>query len=184
MKKNMLPVLGIFVYAVVSCSNNSSTPTDPPQNKNYLVSMTGIDSIQLGMTKVELEKLVNTSLDLQHIKAGNWSDTIKVKYKGMDLTLCIEGDNEKDATLRGIETTNPSCRTSAGLGVGTEKIKVIDTYPINTKYIAPEYEEYPVRSITRSAVAVMDTLDTRALVFHIIKRKVISVEVRSYYEFY
>jgi len=67
--------------------------------------------------------------------------------------------------------------------VGTAKEKVIDAFEDHTKYIAPVYETYPARSKTKSLIAVMDTIESRALLFHIINRKVSAVEVSSYYEF-
>jgi hypothetical protein len=41
-----------------------------------------------------------------------------------------------------------------------------------------------LHSKTHSIVAVMDTFETRAMVFHIVNRKVTAVEICRHYEFY
>lgn len=187
MKKILFPAFGLFACILLSCGNKTNN-TANPQNKDYPVSWAGIDSLKLDMTKAELEKLLNTTLTFKHIKVdGGAADTLPVQYKNMDFVIYLEeSDSESVATLKGIRTENASCKTATGLGVGSDKINVIDSYPENKQYVALEYEEYPVRSTTKSVVAVMDTASTslRAIQFHIINKKVVGVEVNSYYEFY
>ncbi|HEV7781467.1 MAG TPA: hypothetical protein VGO58_09380 [Chitinophagaceae bacterium] len=185
MKKNMPLVLGLLVCIVLSCNNKKSNEKDdPPQNKDYLIRMDGIDSLKLEMTRAELEKVLNTKITLPNLATTRASDTISVKYRGIDMTLIMDGSDDSTATLRSIQTTHPSCKTASGIGTGADKIKAIEAYPDNRRFVGPEYEEYPVRSATKSVVAVMDTLNTRAIIFHIIDKKVVSVEVNSYYEYY
>lgn len=178
-------LIGLITCIVVSCGNKTAkTGTDDPQNNNYLVSMNGVDSLKLGMSKTDLEKLVNTPIKLPNLAGGGAPDTVNVKYKGMDMIIYFDGGDDSTATIRGIQTSNPACKTDKAMGVGSDKLAVIDAYEDFTKYVAPEYETYPVRSTTRSAIAVADTFNTNAIVFHILSKKVASVEVVSYYEFY
>jgi hypothetical protein len=148
--------------------------------------MSGLDSLKLGMAKAELEAMLDTTFRLQHIQVdGGPYDTFSTRYKGVELMIYLyESDDKTIATLYGMQSSDPSCKTMEGLGVGTEKAKVIDVYANYKKYIAPEYEAYPVRSKTKSVIAVMDTVQSRALIFHIVNRKVSSIELSSYYEFY
>ena len=183
MKKKTLLFLGLFTCILFSCGTKKEKD-NPTQNNDYLVSMTGIDSLKLEMTKAELEKLLHTRLALPGCAADSGGDTITVKYKNMDMTLFMYGSDDTTATLRSIQTTNPSCKTAAGIGVGADKMNVIESYADYTKYVAPEYEAYPVRSTTKSAIAVRDTLNPGAMVFHLIDKKVVSVEVIYYFEFY
>ena len=184
MKKMLFPFLGLLVLFFQRCGVKSDKAVDP--KKNYSISMTGFDSLQLGMTKAELEAILDTTFSLKHIKVdGGAYDTFNSRYKGTDITIYLsEGDDSSLATLFGIQTTDSSFKTPTGIGVGSEKEKVIEAYTNHTKYIAPEYEAYPVRSKTKSVVAVMDTVESRGLIFHIVNRKVSSVELCSYYEFY
>ena len=182
--KKLFPTIGLFTIVLLNCSNQL-TEGGKFQNNNYTITMHGIDSLQLHMTLAEVEILLQSKITLQYIGKGGYGDTIPVKYKGIDMLLYLEdAGGNSEATLRGIETSSPNCKTETGVGTGSDKMSVINAYPEYTKYIAPEYEVYPVRSSTKFAVAVMDTIDTRALVFHLRDKKVTSVEVRSYYEFY
>jgi hypothetical protein len=181
--KRMLFLIWGLLMLFQSCTSKSNKAE--PQNKSYAIGMSGFDSLKLGMSKAELEAMLGTSFKLQHIKVdGGASDTINTKYKGTDIVIYLnEGDDSTIATVFGIRSNDPSFKTAEGIGVGTEKAKVIDTYENNTKYIAPEMEEYPVRSKTKSMIAVVDTVETRAMLFHIIDKKVSAVEITSYYEF-
>ena len=184
MKKLRWPAAGLLVGIILSCGNSNSKTADL-QNRTYLISMNGIDSLRLGMGKAELEKLLGTTFTLRHIPEGGATDTFPARYKNNDFVIILqEGDDSTIATLHGVSTTSAACKTANGLGVGSEKIKVIEGYPINKKFVGPVYDEYPVISQTRSVVAVTDTFQTNAIQFHIINRKVVSVEVNSYYEFY
>ncbi len=184
MKKLIIPVLGLFTLILLSCKDKQGN-TVTTQKTEYLVSMNGIDSLQLGMPKAELEKMLHTTLTFQHINIDGGGDTLNVKYKDMNFVIYLEeGDSQSVATLIGMRTEDTSCKTSSGLGVGADKIKVIDDYPANRKYVVLEYEQYPVRSTTKSVVAVMDTIGAHAIQFHIVNKKVVSVEVNKYYEFY
>ncbi|MEO7984510.1 MAG: hypothetical protein ABI688_10550 [Bacteroidota bacterium] len=185
MKKMIIPVLGIVALILFSCKDKQNDAANAP-TKNYLVDMNGIDSLKLDMSKAELEKILDTTLTFQHIHVdGGFSDTLNIKYKEMDFVIYLEEtDSQSVAKLVGLKTEDSSCKTSVGIGVGSDKIKVINGYPGNKKYVALEYEEYPVRSKTKSVVAVMDTAGYRAIQFHILNRKVVCVEVTHYYEFY
>jgi hypothetical protein len=100
------------------------------------------------------------------------------------MLIYVDGDDKASATLRGVETSSAACKTAAGIGMGSDKMSVINAYTEYVKYVAPEYDPYPVRSSTKSAVAVMDSMQSRAMLFHIAGKKVVSVEVQSYFEFY
>lgn len=170
-----------------SCKNEN-TKTKEDQNKTYLITLEGIDSLKLGMSKAQVEKILGTTLTFKHIGKDYSPDTINVKYKGMDMILYMESAYDTVnvfASLLEIQTTSPLCKTEKGISVGSDKQTVIDAYEDYTRYVAPEYEVYPVRSATKSAIAVMDTaIGTRALLFRIVDKKVVSIEVKPYYEFY
>lgn len=186
MKKIIIPILGLSACFLFSCKSKDKAIAKP-QNNDYLVSMNGIDSLKIDMNKAELEKLLGTTLNFKHINVDeSGADTLSVQYKNMNFTLYLEeSDSQSVATLKGIKTENASCKTATGLGVGSDKINVIESYPDNKRYVVPEYEEYPVRSISKYIVAVMDTATSlRAIQFHLVNKKVVSLEVNSYYEIY
>ena len=179
----ILPALALTALTFFSCKDKN-TKTAKTQKTDYLISMYGIDSLKLGMPKAELEKRLNTTFVFQPV-SDSGMDTVNVKYKDMDFVIYLEEtDSQTVARVLGMSTSSASCQTSSGVGVGSDKIQVINAFPDNKKYIASEYETYPVRSTTKSVVAVMDTVENRAIQFHIINKKVVSVEINSYYEFY
>jgi hypothetical protein len=183
MKRRIFPLCGLLSILFFSCDTKSDKAEQ--QKKDYIIDMTGLDSLKLGMGKAELEAILDTTFKLKHIKVdGGPYDTFHAKYKGVNVMVYLyESDDKTVATLYGIQSGDTSCKTINGIGMGTEKAKVIDAYTNYKKYIAPEYETYPIRSKTKSMIAVMDTVASRALLFHIINRKVSSVEVSSHYEF-
>ncbi len=187
MRYLIVPVIGLFILLLHSCKNEK-TKTSEDQNKTYPITMVSMDSLRIGMSKAELEKVLGTTVTFKHIGKDYSPDTINVKYKGKDMILYMESDYDTAnvyATLKDILTTDPSFRTEKGISVGSDKKTVIDAYEDFTRFVAPEYEEYPVRSTTKSAIAVMDTtVGSKALVFRIVDKKVVSIEVKTYYEFY
>ncbi len=187
MKNLIFPVLGSLVLLLFACKS-SNKKTSEEQNKLYTITMDGIDSLKLGMSKAELERILGTTLTFKHIGKDYSPDTINVNYKGMEMILYLESAYDTAnifATLRDILTKDPSCKTEKNIGVGSDKKTVIDAYEDYTRYVAPEYEKYPVRSTTQSAIAVMDTsIGSKALLFRINDKKVVSIEVKTYYEFY
>src|SRR5688572_5228633 len=165
MLKLLLPLLFLF-----ACGSKKDPPAEKNENTDYLLSLEGIDSLKIGMTKSQLEKVLNTTLTLKHIKVDQAGyDTVQVKYKDADIILYLAEDSDSTvAHLEGISTSHPLCRAAQGIAVGTDKVKVIYAYEDHLKYVGPVYEEYPVRSLTKSVVAVMDTaVGSRALLFHI-----------------
>jgi hypothetical protein len=183
MRKVFLPLL-IFLIA---CGSKKGTSDQKNENNDYILSLEGLDSLKMDMSKAQLEKILGTTLTLKHIGVDDAGyDTVPVKYKDADIVLYLAEDNDSlVAHLNGISTAHPACRTATGISVGTDKIKVIDDYADHFKYVGPVYEEYPVRSLTKSIVAVMDTaVGSRALLFHIVARKVVSMELTYHYEYY
>ena len=136
MTKKSCPRIGLITVVLLYCSIDLAAKKKV-QNSNYLVTMEGIDSLKLMMTVAELERVLPAQVILKNIGNGGYADTIPVKYKGADMLLYLEGDTKDDATLRGIETSNPSCKTAKGIGTGSSKIAVINAYPDNLKYVAP-----------------------------------------------
>ncbi|HEY6063192.1 MAG TPA: hypothetical protein VIV35_06260, partial [Chitinophagaceae bacterium] len=60
------------------------------QNNDYLVTMNGIGALKTGMTKAELEKLIGKKITPKNLlDKDGYSDTIKVKYKSIDVQLYL-----------------------------------------------------------------------------------------------
>ncbi|MEO7923508.1 MAG: hypothetical protein ABIR30_07510 [Chitinophagaceae bacterium] len=188
MKKLIIPAIGLIVLIFSGCKDKN-VKTASPQITDCIVSQEGIDSLKLDMPKAALEKLLGIKITLKHITVDDhFFDTVQAKYKNMDVRLLLqEGDSLEVAKLSSIMTSSPLCKTSSGIRVGDEKIKIIDSYTANRIYADYEYETYPQRSKTRSTVAVTfpsSEYERRiAIIFYLEKNKMTAVEISNTYEF-
>ncbi len=155
----------------------------PAQTNDYLVTMKGIGTLKIGMMKDDLEKLIGKKIALKNLlDKDGYADTIRAKYKSIDVQLYIEKqykDNDKyDIVLSGVRTTSTLCKTANGLGIGSDKMKIIGLYDNNPIYAYPEYNENSsTPSKTRSVVNVSDYDTGNAIVFYLTNKKVVAIEI-------
>ncbi len=172
--KKTLVILFIFLAAKVTAQNN-----------DYRITMNGIGAVKLGMKQPELEKMFNKKFKLKNIPEANESyyDTVKVKYKNIDLDLYLEKWFNEDSTmevgLMGIRTTSPLCKTATGIGIGADKMRIIAVYENNPIVLAPEFEDdtYTKLSKTRSTISVSSYNEDGAILFYLTNKKVTAIEV-------
>ncbi|MDZ4807314.1 MAG: hypothetical protein SGI96_03505 [Bacteroidota bacterium] len=166
------------------------------QNKDYIISMEGLGAIKLGMTQVELEKLLNQKLLLDNyldtINDHNW-DTARLKYKGinvqLEFTRSYYAPNVFHMRLIGIRASSPLCKTATGIGIGSDRLKIIagyDSYHVN---IQPGYANYyqteqgkgkSTLSILDDAASTLDYWsDAYTMVFYLLNKKVVSFELKA-----
>lgn len=160
------------------------------QSKN-LISFNGIGDLKLGMSLAEAEKLLQVKLTLKHIGIDDeLEDTFDVKYQGRDLRIFLKEayDNKPAvAIVSKVHTQNSLFRTSQGLGIGSERSKIISALSENTLHAGPDYVEnkYPERSKTRASIIVVNNEEnTHVIIFRLNLKKVISVEVNDYHDWY
>ncbi len=159
------------------------------QTKN-LISFNGIGELKLGMSLAEAEKLLKVKLILKHIGIDDeLEDTFDVKYQGRDLRIFLKEayDNKQAVALVSkVHTKNSFFRTSQGLGIGSDRLKIISSLSENTLHAGPDYVEdnYPERSKTRASIIVVNEENTHVMIFRLNNKKVISVEVNDYHDWY
>lgn len=166
------------------------------QNKDYTISMNGLGSLKLGMTQAELEKLLNRKLPMTKnyldTLTGSYQDTAKLTYKNIPVQL--EFDRSYFAPYKfhmrliGIRASSPLCKTATGLGVGSDRLKIIteyDNYHIN---IQPGYASYyqteegkgkSTLTILDDGASTMDGSDAYTMVFYLLNNKVVSFELKA-----
>ena len=156
--------------------------------RNNEMSFNGMGEMRLGMSKAEVEKLLNTKLTLRHIGIDDeLEDTFSVKYKGMNMQIFMKeayGDSTEVAILKKVHTKNTTIKTSAGLGIGSDWLKIINALPGYTVHVERDYDKYPVRSKTRSTIIVTNADNEHVMVFRLLNKKVVSLEVNDYHDFY
>lgn len=166
------------------------------QNKAYTISMNGLGSLKLGMSQNELEKLLSQKIVLDNyldtINNYYW-DTAKIKYKGINVQLEFNriyyAPNQFHMRLIGIRASSPLCKTATGIGIGSDRLKIIAEYDNYHVSIQPGYYNYyeTEKGKGKSTVSILnDVSDTQdgltavyTMVFYLLNKKVVSFELKA-----
>ena len=150
--------------------------------------MNGIGSLKLNMKVPDVEKIIGKKIVFKNQNEnGAYADTIRAKYKNTDIDLYFDReyyDDEKfDMVLSGLQVNNPLFKTSNGIGIGTDKMKIVTTYEMNRLTIVPEYTDdtYTTLSKILSSIWVYSDESENTLVFHLKNKKVASIELIRFY---
>jgi hypothetical protein len=155
------------------------------QNNLSTISMNGISDIKVGMKKAELEKLLNQSFTLPHLSKNDndyYQDTVQITYKGTKADVIFQkdysGEKKYDMVVWEVRSSSKQLKTKSGIGIGDDKLKIINAYQDFTIHIIPEYEnDYKTKSKTRSSVWLFGDEGDRVIIFHLTYNKVTSVSV-------
>jgi len=145
------------------------------QNNSYIVTMDGIGAIKIDMKQDELEKLLNKKIPLTNPwdTSGAWYDSAKIKYKNIEIRIAFQRTYTDDKNfymgITGMQTSSPLCKTKSGIGIGSDKLKIIAAYEDNTLIV------------TSDAITVRDNEDRRMIVFHLKNKKVVIIEPTTYF---
>jgi len=174
---------------IISCNqkNKEQAPTNTGkknENTAYIITKDGIGEIKIGMTQAELEKTLQQKLKLVHANDSgeSWLDTATARYRDIDLSLYFERQySEKDLyimQLIGVATTSPLCKTVTGLGIGSEKKAILDTYDDDPITMGPAYEMVndttSLPSKSKFDIYVNDEGWDKHLVFRLVSKKVVA----------
>ena len=184
-------LISFLAIALFSCnqkkeSSNSKQTDKKNENTGYTISKDGIGGLKIGMNQSEVEKLLNQHFQFNAMKdsAGYWQDTVKAKYKEIEVSLYFErqyvDDDSSFMQLSGVETNNPLCKTASGIGIGDEKSTILSGYDDNPIDMGPEFEQVNdttwLPSKTKYSINVKDDKYDRELIFHLINKKVSSLQ--------
>lgn len=159
------------------------------QNTDYTVSMAGIGPLKLGMPVAELEKTLGKKIVLKNVldKENGYLDTVKTKFKGIDVILEIGNqyveEGKEAVVLFSVESASPLCKTKWGIGIGADKLKVIAAHEADMLYIYPEFEDdtYTKKSKTRSVINATSDTSEYTLNYYLVNKKVARFRV-TYFE--
>lgn len=165
------------------------------QNKDYIISMNGLGSLKLGMSQAEVEKLLNKKILLiNSLDTINpfYEDTAKLTYKNIAVQLEFQRNynvpNQFYMQLIGIRSSSPLCKTATGIGIGTDKLKIIAEYDKYHVNIQPGFYSYyetekgrgkSTLSILDDAASTMDGSNAYTMVFYLLNKKVVSFELKA-----
>jgi len=179
---------------VISCNQKKKNETTKEPDKKtgdsgYTITKEGIGGIKIGMTHQELEKLLNQQLVLKHAKDKEevWMDTAVGKYRDIDVSLFFQPryNEDQDAPkvweLFGLSSTSPLCKTAAGIGIGDDRVAVVNGYDDNYINMGPEYEQVNdstwLPSKTKYNVYVSFYEDDKQLFFNFLNKKISAIGV-------
>ncbi len=165
------------------------------QNKDYTISMNGLGALKLGMNQEELQKLLHQEIILDnHLDTNNYSyeDTARVKYKGinvqLEFTRSFYAPNQFRMRLIGIRASNPLCKTATGIGIGSDRLKIIADYNNYHVKIQPGYYNYyetekgegkSTVSVLDDGASTMDGSNAHTMIFYLLNKKVVSFELKA-----
>lgn len=186
MKNFLLCLVASFVLFSCKQKENDKTQPEKKVEKNeYTLTKDGIGQLQIGMKDTELEKLLNQKFNFRMVvdSPGYWQDTIAAKYKDIDVSLYFERqDGDSDSTfmqLSGVETSDPLCKNEYGVGIGDEKMAILQPYDDRSINMGPEYEQVNdttwAPSKTKYSVSIKDDKWDREIIFHLVNKKVSSL---------
>lgn len=169
--KKILPVLFIFL-----------STTTIAQNKDYLLSLEGIGSLKLEMPVTELEKVLKTKVVLKEINIDTirLTETINVKYKGINVVIDLIKYQDETIVVNGISTDSPLCKTKSGIGIGSTKLQVISAYEGYYIDATPEYTmagDTFLKNKTKSSITIKEAEEGNAIVFMLLNNKVVSFAI-------
>ena len=123
------------------------------QKDDHTLKFDGLGALKLGMTKAELEKLLNTKIVLKHIGVDEvYTETVNATYKGIDYELFLMRRDDVVAVLEGVTTTSPVFKTPEGIGVGSDQLTIINTYEKHLLMIVRDYITYAHIDDLRSSI--------------------------------
>ncbi|MEO7983570.1 MAG: hypothetical protein ABI688_05780 [Bacteroidota bacterium] len=188
MRKLLLPVL---VFLIACNSKKDDKKPEKNENTDYLVTMDGIGPLTTEMTQQEIEKVLNKKIPLNNpndTTSGSWEDTATVEYKEAELKLSfVRTYGATDSfymRVTGMKTSSPLCKTNSGLGVGSSKQQIIDTYDDHVLLIDPDFEDttYTRRSRSRYTINVRVDWEGPEIRFFLKDNKVYAIEVTSFHD--
>ncbi len=158
------------------------------QNKDYLLSTDGIGVLKIGMPLAELQKLLQTKITLKviDIDSVRLTETVKAKYKGIDVEINLYKRQDNIIILDGISSGSPLCKTKSGIGVGSTKLQIIAAYEGYHIDATPVFEygsdNKPKKNKTKSTVTVKEDVEGYAIIFNLLNNKVVSFDVLPIYD--
>ncbi len=157
------------------------------QNNDCLVDMNGIGALKIGMRQDEIEKLLKQKFVLRNAvdTAVSYNDTAMAKYKNSNVQLFFQRQYTAENTyfmyLIGLKTKSPLCKTGKGIGIGSDKLKIISAYETDYVFMRPEFEDeaFTKKSKTGYIIGMNNDNNDRQIVFYLKNKKVVAIEVNT-----
>lgn len=184
--------VGLYSCKQKTAGANSDNKTELPDvPKEFLVTEQGIDQLRIGMTLDESKKILGQDIPLTNADDDiSWMDTVYATYNKIPMEIFYERQYNNDIddsftkVIAGFRVKSELCKTEKGIGVGSEKMDIINKYDGYVMNIYPEFEDttYTTRSKTKSIINVSRGEDTvNMLIFSLDRNRVSAVELSRFF---
>lgn len=153
------------------------------QTTDYIISNDGMGKLKIGMTQADVEKLTGKKIFLVNLTdtiSGSWQDTATIRYKNTNVLVNFQRQYTDSAKFHmwayAMKVKSPLFKTNKGIGIGTDKFKIISAYENYRISIYPDVDENGKR-LSTSTIAVFDDANERELIFSLLRNKVVSIEI-------
>lgn len=173
----------IFFILLIACVIKSQA-----QNKDYVIDMNGIGALKIGMSQLEVEKIISQKLILRNAldTAISMEDTATVKYKNISMLFRFLRQYTAEKiyymSVTGIRTTSPLCKTIKGIGVGDDKLKVTAAYKKDRIQMVPEYNDDGHAIKNKYLMLLKNRSGERLMIFYLRYNKVVAIEVKMTFD--
>lgn len=164
--------------------------------KEQIISKDGLGSLKLGMSQADVEKLLGNEIIMtkNYLDSlnGSYEDTAQATYKNIPVQLEFHRSynvpNKFYMRLVGIRSSSPLCKTASGIGIGSDKLKIISDYDSCHIKIEQGYVNYfnteegkgkSTLSILDDAAYNIEASDVYTMVFYLLNKKVVSFELKA-----
>ncbi len=154
------------------------------QNPDYVIDMNGIGALKIGMSQVEIEKIIRQKLFLKNAldTAISWQDSATANYKNISVLLSFQrqytADNVYYMYITGIKTSSVLCKTVRGSRIGDDKSKIIAAYKKDRIGMGREYDDEGRAIKNRYLIILKNHSEERVIVFYLRNKKVVALEVK------
>ena len=166
------------------------------QNKDYIISREGLGELKFGMSQAKVEELLKKKIVLTKnyldTLYGSYDDTAKIIYKNIPVELefhrTFTDSNTLYMRLTGIKAKSSLCKTASGIGIGSDKLKIIAAYDTCHITIQPGYYNYfeTEKGIGKSTISILDDgastedgSNSYTTLFFLLNNKVVSFELKA-----
>jgi hypothetical protein len=114
---------------------------------DYQVTLNGIGPFKVDMSKAEVEKIFNQSIQTPHClkKDDNLNDTVTLKYKEAEITFVFYNryvdEHKNEIAVYSISGKSPLLKTKSGVTIGDDKLKIISIYNDYSMNIYKGYDQ-------------------------------------------
>lgn len=174
-----MKAIGTLVLVFLALITWAQTPN------NFDVSTLRIGPFKINMSEKDAIELARKPL-LRPLEENSYNGTTTVKYNNELIKVTLGNDysnNETSYIVQGLSTTSSKFRTKSGIGIGSTKEELLNTYKNLSHFeMRPGYDDEGKRKTSEAYFSVYDDDAATVLTFKIVDNEVVELSVLPAYE--